>query len=50
VAIHPPPGGDAPTETLRDRMLLGLGGLLAAARRRVDRRLDGAPVGSMRGP
>ena len=50
VAIHPPPGGDAPTETLRNRMPLGLGGLLAEARRRVDRRLDGAPVGSMRGP
>jgi hypothetical protein len=50
VAIHPPPGSGAPPETLRNHMPLGLNGLLAEARRRVDRRLDGAPVGSMRGP
>ena len=50
VAIHPPPGGGAPPETLRTRMPLGLNGLLAEARRRVDRRLDGASVGFMRGP
>ncbi len=50
VAIHPPPGSGAPPETLRNRMPLGLNGLLAEARRRVDRRLDGAPLGSMRGP
>jgi hypothetical protein len=50
VAIHPPPGSGAPPETLRNHMPLGLNGLLAEARRRVDRRLDGASVGFMRGP
>jgi hypothetical protein len=45
VAVHPPRGG-APPEVLRNGVPNGLAALLAEARRRVDRRLDGAPDGA----
>ena len=41
VVIHPRPGDAGDPETLRDRTPNGLSGLLAEARRRADRRLEG---------
>ena len=43
VTVHPRPGDHGAPETLRSGMLNGLAGLLAEARRRVDRRLDAGP-------
>ena len=50
VTVHPPPGSGAPAETLRNHMPLGLNGLLAEARRRVDRRLGETPKKPLLGP
>jgi hypothetical protein len=45
VAVHPRPGDHGAPETLRSGMPNGLAGLLAEARRQVDRRLDAGPGG-----
>jgi hypothetical protein len=49
VLVYPPPGRGGAPEVLRNRMPNGLECLLAEARRRVDRRLDGAPGEALRG-
>ena len=49
VAVYPSRGG-APPEVLRNGVPKGLATLLAEARRRVDRRLDVALDGVLRGP
>ena len=51
VAVHPPGGDDgAPPVVLRNSVPNGLAALLAEAKRRVDRRLDGAPEDAPLGP
>jgi Ca2+-transporting ATPase len=45
VMVHPRPGDRGAPETLRSGMPNSLAGLLAEARRRVDRRLDAGPGG-----
>lgn len=49
VRVFPPSSRGGTPEVLRNRMPNGLDGLLAEARRRVDRRLDGAPRDAPRG-
>ena len=49
VAVHPP-GGDALPDLLRNSVPNALAALLAGAKRRVDRRLDGALDDAPLGP
>jgi hypothetical protein len=50
VAVHPPGGDGGPTDMLRNSVPNGLTALLAEAKHRVDRRLDGAPDDAPLGP